>query len=36
MPFFPRLKLEFDDGTLPFSDVPDGIPYTEWNDRVDQ
>jgi len=30
------MRIEFDDGTLLLRDSPDDVPYTEWDDRVDE
>jgi len=30
------MRIEFDDGTLLLRDAPDDVPYTEWDDRVDE
>ena len=30
------MNLEFDDGTLLLRDAPEGVPYAEWDDRVDE
>ena len=30
------MQIEFDDGTLLLRDAPDDLPYTEWDDRVDE
>ena len=30
------MKVEFDDGTLLLHGAPETIPYTEWDDRVDE
>jgi len=30
------MRIVFDDGTLLLEDAPDGIPFAEWDDRVDE
>jgi len=30
------MRLAFDDGTLLLEDVPETVPYAEWDDRVDE
>ncbi|AUX09272.1 DNA repair helicase Rad25 [Halalkaliarchaeum desulfuricum] len=30
------MRLAFDDGTLLIEDAPDAVPYTEWDDRVNE
>ncbi len=30
------MRVEFDDGTLLLHDAPDGVPYAEWDDRVEE
>ncbi|WP_128224977.1 DEAD/DEAH box helicase family protein [Halobacteriaceae archaeon SHR40] len=30
------MRIAFDDGTILLEDVPDTIPYAEWDDRVDE
>jgi len=30
------MRIEFDEGTLVLRDAPEGIPYAEWDDRIDE